>query len=396
MRRGLFLAFWWLAAPAFADQILTNANGYTLGPDGDVQRFASLVLDDAGRVKAMLPAGAALPVGAARDMGGRVVLPGLIDAHARLSAAGTGANRGAREKAWAAAMAAANAAGVTMVQDAGTTAESWAWLKRQKDRGRLSLRVYAMADGLQAPAGLAGEVPMGWDADGMLAAQAVTFAVDGPLAARGAWLRAGYADRPATRGAPLVDEGKLRRQVLHASALGFQVDVQAHGDVAVGAALSALAAVPDGQRAALRHRVAALEVLDDDELGRFARLQVMAVATPVAATAETMALLGEARVDALRGWTRLAETGATVAGGSGGDVAAAMQEAVAAQKGRSVAALEMFTRAAAKAGHAEAQLGALSPGHWGDFIVIEGNPLAGDAQVVETWLAGKRVYRRRN
>jgi predicted amidohydrolase YtcJ len=329
-------------------------------------------------------------------MGGRVVLPGLIDAHARLSAAGAGANRRAREKAWAAAMAAANAAGVTTVHDAGTTAESWAWLKRRKGRGQLTLRVYAMVEGLEGLAGISGAGPMDWDADGMLAARAVTFRVDEPVAARGAWLRAGYADRPATRGAPLMDEGQLRRQVLRASAQGFQVDLQAHGDAAIGAALSALAAVPDGQRAALRHRVAALDVLESDELGRFARLQVMAVVTPVAATAETMALLGEARADALRGWTRLAETGATVAGGSGGDVGAAMQEAVAAQKGRSLAALEMFTRAAAKAGHAEAQLGALSPGHWGDFIVIEGNPLAGEAQVVETWLAGKRVYRRRN
>jgi predicted amidohydrolase YtcJ len=195
MLRGLVLALALLATPAFADRIFTNANGYTLGPDGEVQRFASLVLDDAGRVKAVLPAGAALPVGGVQDMGGRVVLPGLIDAHARLSAAGAGANRRGREKAWAAAMAAANAAGVTTVHDAGTTAESWAWLKRRKGRGQLTLRVYAMVEGLEGLAGISGAGPMDWDADGMLAARAVTFRVDGPVAARGAWLRAGYADR---------------------------------------------------------------------------------------------------------------------------------------------------------------------------------------------------------
>ena len=49
------------AAPALADTAFTNANGYTLDDGGALQRFATLVVGNDGRVKAVLAAGAAVP-----------------------------------------------------------------------------------------------------------------------------------------------------------------------------------------------------------------------------------------------------------------------------------------------------------------------------------------------
>lgn len=69
------------ALPALADTLYTNANGYTLDGKGNLQRFATLVVGNDGRVKSTLKAGAKLPAGPRIDMKGTTLWPGLIDAH---------------------------------------------------------------------------------------------------------------------------------------------------------------------------------------------------------------------------------------------------------------------------------------------------------------------------
>ena len=81
MKKLILAALLATATPGFADTLYTNANGYTLDSKGELQRFATLVVDDAGKVKATLKAGAALPAGARVDMAGATLWPGLIDAH---------------------------------------------------------------------------------------------------------------------------------------------------------------------------------------------------------------------------------------------------------------------------------------------------------------------------
>jgi hypothetical protein len=61
-------------------------------------------------------------------------------------------------------------------------------------------------------------------------------------------------------------------------------------------------------------------------------------------------------------------------------------------------ALYAFTRGAAYAGFAEDRIGALEPGKWADFILIDRDPTKVNAQdlartkVLETWVAGKKVW----
>ena len=81
MKKLILAALLATATPGFADTLYTNANGYTLDSKGELQRFATLVVDDAGKVKATLKAGAPLPAGAKVDMAGATLWPGLIDAH---------------------------------------------------------------------------------------------------------------------------------------------------------------------------------------------------------------------------------------------------------------------------------------------------------------------------
>jgi predicted amidohydrolase YtcJ len=63
-------------------------------------------------------------------------------------------------------------------------------------------------------------------------------------------------------------------------------------------------------------------------------------------------------------------------------------------------ALSGFTRDAAYAGFAETRIGSLEPGKWADFIIVDSDVEKVDAQglartqVLETWVAGKRVWRR--
>jgi len=72
------------AMSAHAATVIDNANGYTLDSKGELVQFTALAIDDKGKIVAVGNAAevAAKVPGARRvDMGGKTVLPGLIDAH---------------------------------------------------------------------------------------------------------------------------------------------------------------------------------------------------------------------------------------------------------------------------------------------------------------------------
>jgi predicted amidohydrolase YtcJ len=81
------------AVPAEAARtLIVNANGYLMEANGGVRKFAHLFIGEDGRVLATLPAGSAEPKLVAgdfrQDMKGRVLMPGLIDAHGHLMGLG--------------------------------------------------------------------------------------------------------------------------------------------------------------------------------------------------------------------------------------------------------------------------------------------------------------------
>ncbi|MFN3862998.1 MAG: amidohydrolase [Erythrobacter sp.] len=71
-----------LAAPALADTLVDNVDGLTIDETGAVKRFTGLVFDEQGKVVAVLARGAPRPsVDYRLDGKGKVMVPGMIDAH---------------------------------------------------------------------------------------------------------------------------------------------------------------------------------------------------------------------------------------------------------------------------------------------------------------------------
>ncbi len=82
-----------LAAPAQADTLYHNLDGLHASASGELQRFAGMIVDDDGRIVALVEPGGALPsaVDEMVDLQGAHVLPGLIDAHGHVMGLGLAA-----------------------------------------------------------------------------------------------------------------------------------------------------------------------------------------------------------------------------------------------------------------------------------------------------------------
>lgn len=81
-----------LAAPALADTLVDNVDGVTINTEGKVERFTGLVFDNDGKVVDLLTRGEARPQTDYRlDGEGRVLIPGMIDAHVHVMDIGFGA-----------------------------------------------------------------------------------------------------------------------------------------------------------------------------------------------------------------------------------------------------------------------------------------------------------------
>ena len=94
MRTALIAAAALLAAsPAFADTLIDNVRGVQVDAGGKIERFTGILVGDDGKVKHVLHGEKfKLPAGTnVVDGGGRVMLPGLIDAHGHVMGLGFGA-----------------------------------------------------------------------------------------------------------------------------------------------------------------------------------------------------------------------------------------------------------------------------------------------------------------
>lgn len=81
-----------LTAPALADTLIDNVDGVTIDGEGKVLRFTGLVFDESGKVVQVLARGDKRPqVDYRLDGEGRVMIPGMIDAHVHVMDIGFGA-----------------------------------------------------------------------------------------------------------------------------------------------------------------------------------------------------------------------------------------------------------------------------------------------------------------
>jgi predicted amidohydrolase YtcJ len=323
-----------------------------------------------------------------------------------------------REQALAKAQELLLANGVTAVADMGVSEEDWAVMDAFGRSDRLQVRIIGYAAGMEAmPA-----QPVAWRHSDRLRLSGVKLYTDGALGSRGAWLKQPYADDPETHGLQFLSDEELRGQVEEAAGRGFQPAVHAIGDAANAQVISAYEWLNQRHSGEGRWRIEHVQIIDPADIPRLAPTGIIASMQPIHQVSDrTMA---EARLEPSRlagayAWNSIARSGARLAFGSDFPVEPVnpflgLSAAISRQDPDGVPpggwlpgeklsfeqALNAFTRNAAFAGFAEDRIGALEAGKWADFILIDRDPTKVDAQslartqVLETWVAGRKVWER--
>ena len=311
--------------------------------------------------------------------------------------------------------------GLTSTHDArvdAQTVRAYQLLATDQD---LPIRVYGMLDVLDPkndPYLQKGPII---DSRHMLDIRSVKISADGALGSRGAALAADYSDQPGQKGLLLLSDQTLKHHISRAMAAGYQVNTHAIGDLANTRVLDFYESlIKEHDSAALRHRVEHSQILRVEDIPRFKQMGVIASIQPTHATSDkNMAgnRLGEQRLVGAYAWKSLLKAGTKMAGGSDFPVehpnpfyglhAAVTRQSqddkpvggwLPEQKISREQALSLFTEGAAYAAHQETVIGRLAPGYYADFILVEQDYFAmpekaiWESKVLETWVAGKRVY----
>ncbi len=307
--------------------------------------------------------------------------------------------------------------GVTSVGAMSTSVADWQAFRRAGEEGTLNVRLMAyllISDGLP----LAGPTP--WLYRDHLRAVGIKLFADGALGSRGAWLKQPYADMPDMRGLQFHSDAEMRKLADLAASHGFQLATHAIGDAANAQVISTYEWLNNKYGTNRRWRIEHAQIVDCADLSRIGRAHIIASMQPTHQTSDR--LMAEKRLDPSRlkcayAWQAMLKTGAKLAFGTDFPVespnpfpglsAAISRQDVNGQPSGGwfpservtlEQALSAYTRGGAYAGFAEDKIGALEPGRWADFIIVDRDPTKVSAQelaktqVLETSVAGKKVW----
>ena len=313
--------------------------------------------------------------------------------------------------------------GLTAAADMGTGPDEWAAMERAGKAGALNVRILSYAGGIPGMRDINGGKPSEWLYGDRLRLGGVKLYADGALGSRGAWLKKPYADKPDTTGLQFLTDAQILQQADAAASRGYQLAIHAIGDAANAQVISTFEVLAKRYPGDRRWRIEHFQIADPADMSRLKPAGIIASMQPSHQTSDR--LMAEARLDPdrLRGaysWQTVERLGALLAFGSDFPVespnpfpglAAAIsrqdlngqppggwlpQERISFEQ-----ALAAFTRGAAYASFAEGKIGSLEPGKWADFIVVDRDvgkvdPQAlGRTQVLETWVAGKKLWEKR-
>ncbi|MFZ4875025.1 amidohydrolase [Janthinobacterium sp. Mn2066] len=323
------------------------------------------------------------------------------------------------------ALAQLSQVGLTSVHDAGIGQLQDRLFRDYADHGKLTLRVYGMImDTTDDFDVLSKNGPVNSYANDLYALRAVKLLSDGALGSRGAALLAPYSDDPTTSGLLFYKDDVMRAKMDKAMRAGYQVNVHAIGDAGNHQILDGYQAlISKYHNVGLRHRIEHAQVVQLSDIPRFKTLGIVPSMQPTHATSDqNMAeqRVGHERIKGAYAWRTFLKQGSRIACGSdfpiespnpfeGIHAAVTRQDSAGLPAGgwypqqamTVTEALRCFTLDAAWAAHQENVVGSLEKGKWADFIVVDQDvfkvaPTAiGKTQVLQTWLAGKRVYEKR-
>lgn len=311
--------------------------------------------------------------------------------------------------------------GITAMHDAGVSHHVYDFYLARAAAQTLPVRIYAMLSATDPQLDEMLDTGIIRSADDFLSIRSVKAYGDGALGSRGAALLKPYSDAPHQHGLLLTqpdDFPKIFQKVLGA---GFQLNFHAIGDKANRMVLDEFEktfASVGGQ--SLRNRVEHAQVINVNDLPRFAKLNVLPSMQPTHATSDmnmAEARIGKARMAGAYAWKTLIDSGIPMPLGSDFPVELAnpfygLHAAVTRQDRNNQPlkgwypeqaltvrqAFKGFTLDAAYAAHMEDALGTLTPGKWADFILVDQDIFTVTPQdiwktkVMQTWLAGEKVF----
>jgi len=304
--------------------------------------------------------------------------------------------------------------GLTMVCDAGLDVGTIELIRSMQREGVLKMRVYAMV--ADAPENLKHFEQHGPIADERLQVRSVKVYADGALGSRGALLKQPYHDHAGHHGLQLASREHFQDVAQWCKEYGFQMNTHCIGDSANKLLLDVYGAVLGGTND-LRWRIEHAQVLSPEDRPKFAAYSVIPSVQPTHATSDgpwAAKRLGPERVKHAYAYEDLRKTMGLLALGTdfpveGIDPLATFRAAVDRQDGQGWPEGGYMPENALSAGDAlrgmtiwnaiatftEKDLGTLEAGKWADFVIMDGELVAGQAnrkaKVSATYLAGERV-----
>ena len=310
--------------------------------------------------------------------------------------------------------------GVTAVGSMSTSVADWEAFRRAGAAGRLNVRLMSYLLGVESMKAVPS--PTGWMYGDRLRAVGIKFFADGALGSRGAWLKQPYSDKPDTRGLQFHSDAEILALTNKAAAAGFQAATHAIGDAANAQIIATYEQLHREYPGDRRWRIEHFQIVDPADIPRLAPAGIIASMQPTHQTSDRLMAeerLGPNRLAGAYAWQTVLKSGAKLAFGTdfpvespnpfpGLSAAISRQDINGQPPGGWIPserltlgqALHAYTRGSAYAGFAEDRIGALEPGKWADFILVERDPTKVDPQqlarteVVQTWVGGKQVWSR--